>query len=92
MLFRSNTLAQSEVNVARYYLKRGAHVAAINRAQAVLQDYKDVPAAEDALKILIECYDALGLTQQRDDTRRVLNASFPPTAPEPVKKPWWKKW
>jgi outer membrane protein assembly factor BamD len=79
--------------VARYYLKRGAHVAAINRAQAVLQDYQDVPAAEDALKILIECYDALGLTQQRDDTRRVLAASFPSKDSAPaVKKPWWKPW
>jgi outer membrane protein assembly factor BamD len=91
MRFTVNTLAQSEVNVARYYLKRGAHVAAINRAQIVLQEYQDVPAAEDALKILIECYDALGLTQQRDDTRRVLEASFPARA-VPVKKPWWKKW
>jgi outer membrane protein assembly factor BamD len=67
-------------------------VAAINRAQSVLQDYKDVPAAEEALKILIDCYDALGLTQQRDDTRRVLNASFPAQEAGPVKKPWWKKW
>ena len=93
MRFTVNTLAQSEVKVARYYLKRGAHVAAINRAQAVLQDYQDVPAAEDALKILIECYDALGLTQQRDDTRRVLLASFPPqNSAATVKKPWWKPW
>jgi len=59
----------------------------------VLQDYQDVPAAEDALKILIECYDALGLTQQRDDTRRVLLASFPPqNSAATVKKPWWKPW
>lgn len=93
MRFTVNTLAQSEVKVARYYLKRGAHVAAINRAQAVLQDYQDVPAAEDALKILIECYDALGLTQQRDDTRRVLLATFPPqNSAATVKKPWWKPW
>jgi outer membrane protein assembly factor BamD len=91
MRFTVNTLAQSEVNVARYYLKRGAHVAAINRAQTVLQDYQDVPAAEEALKILITSYDALGLTQQRDDTRRVLEASFP-AQPVTVKKPWWKPW
>ena len=94
MRFTVNTLAQYEVNVARYYLKRGAHVAAINRAQTALQDFRDVPATEEALKILIECYDALGLTQQRDDTRRILEASFPPNpAPaEASKKPWWKVW
>ena len=91
MRFTVNTLAQSEVNVARYYLKRGAHVAAINRAQTVLQDYQDVAASEEALKILIASYDALGLTQQRDDTQRVLNASFQ-AQPVTVKKPWWKLW
>ncbi len=94
MRFTINTLAQYEVNVARYYFKRGAYVAAINRAQTALQDFRDVPASEEALKILVDCYDALGLTQQRDDTRRVLNASFPPnaSAEQAPKKPWWKLW
>lgn len=97
MRYSVNILAKSEINVARFYLRKGAYVAAINRAQAALNDYRDVPALEDALNILIECYDKLGLTQLRDDTQRVLAQSFPesqkPAAPDPKKSgPWWKLW
>jgi outer membrane protein assembly factor BamD len=97
MRYSVNILAKSEINVARFYLKKGAYVAAINRAQAALNDYRDVPALEDALNILIECYDKLGLTQLRDDTKRVLAQSFPesqkPAVADPKKSgPWWKLW
>lgn len=97
MRYSVNILAKSEINVARFYLNKGAYVAAINRAQAALNDYRDVPALEDALRILIECYDKLGLTQLRDDTRRVLAQSFPeadkPAVTDPKKSaPWWKLW
>ncbi len=97
MRYSVNILAKSEINVARFYLNKGAYVAAINRAQAALKDYRDVPALEDALNILIECYDKLGLTQLRDDTKRVLAQTFPesqkPTVTDPKKSgPWWKLW
>ena len=97
MRYSVNILAKSEINVARFYMQKGAYVAAINRAQAALNDYRDVPALEDALRILIECYDKLGLTQLRDDTRRVLAQSFPeaskPVVTDPKKSaPWWKLW
>jgi outer membrane protein assembly factor BamD len=97
MRYSVNILAKSEINVARFYLNKGAYVAAINRSQAALKDYPDVPALEDALNILIECYDKLGLTQLRDDTKRVLAQSFPesqkPTVKDPKKSgPWWKLW
>lgn len=72
-----NTLAMNEVHVARYYHRRGAHVAAIARAQQAIADYREAPALEDALALLISCYDALGLTDLRDDVRRVLQASYP---------------
>lgn len=45
-------LAQYEVHVARYYYTRGAYVAAINRAQQAIADYRDAPALEEALYIL----------------------------------------
>ena len=97
MRYSVNILAKSEINVARFYLKKGAYVAAINRAQAALNDYRDVPAMEDALNILIECYDKLGLTQLRDDTKRVLAQSFPESQKPAVtdsqkSSPWWKLW
>ena len=92
-----NTLARSELNVARYYHKRGAYVAAISRAQTTVQEYRDVPAVEEALFIMVQSYDKLGLTQLRDDTKRVLETTYPNTAflyPEraATKKSWWKFW
>jgi outer membrane assembly lipoprotein YfiO len=58
-----NLLAKSEIKVAYYYFKKGAYVAAINRAQTTLNDYQNIAAVEDALIILVESYKALGLTQ-----------------------------
>src|SRR5512132_1491336 len=72
MTYIVNSLAQYEVHVARYYYNRGAYVAAINRAQSAVTDYQDVPAVEEALFIMLRSYDALGMTQLRDDTRRVM--------------------
>lgn len=91
------SLAQYEVHVARYYYKRGAYLAAANRAQQCLADYRDVPATEEALFILYKSYDALGMEQLRDDAKRILEKNFPQS--EYVLKggktntdPWWKLW
>lgn len=97
MTYIRNTLARSDVYVARFYFNKGAYVAAINRAQQVIQDFRDVPAVEDALFLMYQSYDRLGLEQLRDDTRRVLEGSFPDSAllyPEKAvkAKPWWKLW
>ncbi len=72
-----NAIAQNEVHVAEYYYKRGAYVAAINRAQTVITDFEGVPAAEKALAITYLAYDKLGMTDLRDDTKRVLDQNFP---------------
>ncbi|MEY4506148.1 MAG: outer rane assembly lipoYfiO family protein [Pseudomonadota bacterium] len=72
-----NSLAQYEVHVARYYHSRGAHIAAINRAQSAITDFPGTPALEEALYLLVRSYDALALTDLRDDARRVLAASYP---------------
>jgi len=98
MTYIVNSLAQYEVHVARYYYERGAYVAAISRAQVALTDYKDVPALEEALFILIRSYDALGMTQLRDDARRVMSASYPQSTYlrdgkfREKSDPWWKFW
>jgi outer membrane protein assembly factor BamD len=93
MAYMVNTLARSELNVARYYYKRGAYVAALNRLQTAIQDYPGTPAIKDALELLAQCYDQLGLTQLRDDTRRVLALNYPDSAtPKPAPKAWWKLW
>lgn len=91
------SLAQSEVYVARYYYKRGAYLAAINRAQTAITDYAKVPAVEEALYILVKSYEALGMNDLRDDATRVLEKSFPDTTYltegfKAKKEPWWKVW
>ena len=58
MKYLVNTLAASDVHVARYYARRGAYVAAVNRAQTVLQQYPQAPATEEALAIMVQSYDA----------------------------------
>lgn len=98
MAYIKNSLARSNVYVARHYFNRGAFVAAVNRAQITVNEYRDVPAVEEALFIMMQSYDRLGLEQLRDDTRRVLESTYPNTAflyPEragTAKKPWWKLW
>ena len=71
------SLAKYEVHVAKYYYKRGAYVAAINRAQTAVTDYRNVPAVEEALFVIYKSYDALGMERLRDDARRVLEATYP---------------
>lgn len=99
MDYISNALAEYEVRVARYYFKRGAYLAAANRAQQAIREFERAPAAAEALQIMVVSYDQLGLKDLRDDARRVLQANFPngrppmpgrPSAADP--KPWWKFW
>jgi outer membrane protein assembly factor BamD len=97
MTYIVDSLAQYEVHVARYYYNRGAYVAAINRAQNAITDYKDVPALEEALFILLRSYEALGMTQLAADTRRVMEKNYPQSEylARGFKKsdePWWKMW
>lgn len=92
-----NALADNEVHVARYYLRRGAWVAAANRAQQAMTGYPQTPAVEEALFIMARAYDKLGLTQLRDDADRVLKSNFPQSrylSGELVDsdKPWWQLW
>ena len=72
-----NSLAAGEVHVARYYFRRGAYLAAANRAQQAVIDYQQSPAVEEALSIMARSYNELGLTELRDNALRVLRQSFP---------------
>lgn len=96
MHYLVNSLASHEVHVARYYYRRGAYVAAINRAQAAIKGYPRTPANEEALYILARSYEALGMNDLRDDADRVLQANFPNSvyyAGGPADtRPWWQLW
>jgi len=92
-----NSLAQYEVHVARFYYSRGAYLAAINRAQSAIADYREVPAVEEALYIIVRSYDALGMNDLRDDAQRVLTSNYPQSTYltqgfKTKDDPWWKMW
>lgn len=72
MLYLRNNLARFEVHVARYYMKRGAFLAAANRAEYVVQNYQRTPALKDALEIMIDAYTELGMMDLAGDAQRVL--------------------
>lgn len=80
MRFLVDSLAEGDVAVARYYFRRHAYLAAIQRAQDALKQYPNAPALKDALVIMVVSYDALGMADLRDDAKRVLDRNFPNTA------------
>lgn len=96
MAYLVNALASHEVHVAHYYMRRGAYVAAANRAQTTLKTYPDAPANEEALFIMVKAYDQLGMNDLRDDAERVMKKNFPDSKyyqrglDRDV--PWWKLW
>lgn len=96
MKYLVNALASLEVHVARYYMKRNAFVAAINRAQFALKNYPEAPATEEALFIMVKAYDQMGMTDMRDDIERVMRKNYPNsvyyTRGLERKEPWWKLW
>jgi outer membrane protein assembly factor BamD len=92
-----NSLADYEVHVARYYLRRGAYVAAANRAQQMIGEFPQTPATEEALAIMVESYTRLDLTTLREGAERVLRQNFPQSryiagASATSQRPWWKLW
>src|SRR5258708_38541490 len=79
MNYLVNALASAEVNVAEYYLRRGAYIAAVNRAQFTLTNYPRAPAIERALAVLVKAFDAMGLYVLRYLAYRTLADNFPST-------------
>lgn len=95
MTYLVNALAAHEAHVAEYYLRRGAYVAAVNRAQSVLTTYPETPAIERALVVMVKAYDAMGVSDLRDDAQRTLKANFPENSlaiRNDRERSWWMFW
>ncbi len=99
MQYLINALARHEIRVAGYYLRRGAYVAATNRANGVLSEFPQTPATRDALQIMVQSYAAMGMNDLRDDTQRILDLNIakdgikPSTQESPENtKYWWQFW
>lgn len=70
-----NRLAKYELHVAEYYMSRSAYIAAVSRCKYVLEYYKDSTAVVPALKMMIDAYDKLGLTELKQEAELVLAAN-----------------
>lgn len=98
MDFIVNSLADYEVHVARYYFRRGAYLAAVNRAKQAVTDFDRAPAAEEALAIMVMGYERLGLKELSADAQRVLKKNYPSSrflAADGLNtsdRPWWRFW
>jgi len=77
MKFQRNTLAKHELNIASFYLKRGAFVAAANRAKYVVENYPRTPAIPDALLVMTKAYEALEMDDLAKNSRHILNMNYP---------------
>lgn len=71
-----NRLAAKEMEIGRYYLKRGNFTAAIKRFQFVLRTYGTTAQVPEALHRLVESYLSLGLVEQARETAVVLGYNF----------------
>ncbi|HTW74062.1 MAG TPA: outer membrane protein assembly factor BamD [Steroidobacteraceae bacterium] len=92
MTYLRNRLAQYDIYVARYYVRRGAYLAAAQRANEVLDQYEGAPAQQDALRILLQCYRKLGLNQLAANVQRMYAFNYPPGSPiyTTPKRHWWQ--
>jgi outer membrane protein assembly factor BamD len=72
-----DTLGASEMNVGRYWQKKGNYLAAINRFRAVVTDFQQTSHVEEALMRLTECYMALGIVNEAQTAAAVLGHNFP---------------
>ena len=97
MVYLVNALSQHEMHVARYYMKRQAYLAALNRAKYVLEYYPNSASVEEALVISVSAYDYMELSDLKDDTLRILKTNYPQNPMVLGKfsedeKVWWKFW
>lgn len=77
MLYLRNLLAEHEVDVANFYMRRGAYIAAANRARIVVESYQQTPAVPEALVLMAKCYRILEMNELADDALRVLKLNYP---------------
>ena len=74
MVYLRNRIADHELTVVEYYVRRGALVAAAKRAEQVVSQYPGAPASVRALELLVDSYDGLGLKDQAQEARKLLQA------------------
>lgn len=77
IVYLRNRLAQHEINVANYYMRRTSYLAAANRARYVIENYPRTPAMPDALVIMAKAYKVMEMNDLSEDALRVLELNYP---------------
>tara|TARA_B100000579_G_scaffold418457_1_gene416039 strand:+ start:811 stop:1686 length:876 start_codon:yes stop_codon:yes gene_type:complete len=77
MIYLRNLLAEHEIYVAKFYMKRGAYLAAVGRAKYVIEHLPKTPQTPYAISILVEAYEILGYPELKDANLKILNLNFP---------------
>lgn len=95
MKYLVTMLAKYEIHVAKYYYRRGAYLAAANRAQRTIKNYPESHVVEEALYIMAQSYKKLGLYDLSADAERVFKQNYPDSkipygAADKKSDPWWQ--
>jgi len=90
MIYLRNRLANFQLHVAQYYMRRGAYVGALNRAKYAIENYDGAPAIEPCMAILIQAYRALKMDDLAANAERVYKENYPGDMKSIEKKRhWW---
>lgn len=92
MTYLRNRLAEYEINVARYYLRRGAYLGAAQRSQRVIEQYDGAPAVQEGLEIMIECYQRMGFKELQANAEQVYKANYSGDPEHSTRRRWWHIW
>ncbi len=92
MIFLRNRLADFELHVALYYMKRGAYVGALNRAKFCVENYDGAPAVQGSMKVMVDAYRKLKMMDLAANAERVYADNYPASAKDiKQKKSWWRR-
>jgi outer membrane protein assembly factor BamD len=92
MIFLRNRLADFELHVALYYMRRTAYVGALNRAKFCVENYDGAPAVQGSMKVMVDAYRQLHMVDMAVDAERVYTANYPgDTRGIEPKKSWWRR-
>ena len=77
MVYIKDRLASYEIAIARFYMRREAYVAAANRGRYVIEHYPDSDKVQQALEIMVTCYDILQLEDLKNNAMKTLKLNYP---------------
>jgi len=90
MIYLRNRLADFELHVARYYMRRGAYVGALNRAKFCVENYDGAPAVKGSMQVIVQAYYSLKMVDLAQSAARVYADNYPNDTGDKPKKHWYQ--